>query len=215
MTKHPDVHTPWRTWSEEQILHVAVAYSNPVRWASRRVLMNDFREHMRASANVVLHVGELAYGNRPYEVTGDDPNDVQLRTAHELWHKENILNLVVQRFPPDWHYGAVIDGDFNMTRRDWALEAIHQLQHYDLVQLFSSYSDLSSEHRPFRVMPSFAFNYVKGGTGADYRKTLLAAAAAPYTYYGGQPAKAGGKPAAWPWGRQEGPGPSGGRPSTP
>jgi hypothetical protein len=116
MTKHPDVHTPWRTWSEEQILHVAVAYSNPVRWASRRVLLNDFRQHMRASANVVLHVGELAYGDRPFEVTGDDPNDnsndVQLRTSHELWHKENILNLVVQRFPPGWRYGAVIDGDF-------------------------------------------------------------------------------------------------------
>ena len=119
MTKHPDVHPPWRTWSEEQILHVAVAYSNPMRWASRRVLMNEFREHMRASANVVLHVGELAYGDRPFEVTGDDPQDVQLRTSHELWHKENILNLVVQRFPPDWRYGAVIDGDLHMTRRDW------------------------------------------------------------------------------------------------
>jgi len=48
----------------------------------------------------------------------------------------NILNLVVQRFPPGWRYGAIIDGDFHMTRRDWALEAIHQLQHYDFVQLF-------------------------------------------------------------------------------
>ena len=147
-TQHPDVHTPWRAWSEEQTLHVAVAYSNPVRWTTRRVLMNDFCRHMRASANVLLHTGELAYGDRPFEVTGDDPNDVQLRTSHELWHKENILNIVVQRFPPNWRYGAVIDGDFHMTRRDWALEAIHQLQHYDFVQLFSSYSDLSVAHRP-------------------------------------------------------------------
>src|ERR1700719_4604863 len=83
-------------------------------------------------------------------------NDVQLRTSHELWHKENILNVTVQRFPAGWQYGAIIDGDFHMTRRDWALEAVHQLQHYDFVQLFSSYSDLSSTHRPFRVMASFA-----------------------------------------------------------
>ncbi len=200
MTKHPDVHTPWRAWSDEQILHVAVAYSNPVRWASRRLLMNDFREHMRASANVALHVAELAYGDRPFEVTGDDPNDVQLRTSHELWHKENILNLAVQRFPAEWRYGAVIDGDFHMTRRDWALEAVHQLQHYDFVQLFSSYSDLSSEHRPFRVMPSFAFTYVKSASGADYRKTLRVAAGAPYAYYGRGQAKAGAKPAPWPIG---------------
>jgi len=39
---------------------------------------------MHASANVVLHVGEFAYGDGPFEVTGDDPNDVQLQTSHEL-----------------------------------------------------------------------------------------------------------------------------------
>lgn len=197
-TRHPDVHTPWRAWSDAQILHVAAAYSNPVRWTTRRVLMNDFRQHMSASPNVVLHVGELAYGARPFEVTGSDPNDVQLRTSHEMWHKENILNLVVQRFPPGWQYGAVIDGDFHMTRRDWALEAIHQLQHYDFVQLFSSYSDLSSEHRPFRIMPSFAHNYVKGSADSGYRATLRAAAAAgSYGYYGAQPPRPGATPAGW------------------
>ena len=52
---------------------------------------------MRASPNVVLHVGELAYGDGPFEVTGDGLNDVRLRTSHVLWHKENILNLVVRR----------------------------------------------------------------------------------------------------------------------
>ncbi|HVP45164.1 MAG TPA: hypothetical protein VMT32_01225 [Bryobacteraceae bacterium] len=197
-TQHPNVHAPWKPWSEAQTLHVAVAYSNPIRWTTRRELMNDFRHHMQASPNVVLHVGELAYGDRPFEVTGDGPNDVQLRTSHELWHKENILNLVVQRFPPGWQYGAVIDGDFHMTRRDWALEAIHQLQHYDFVQLFSSYSDLSAQHRPFRLMASFAFNYVQGSANPSYRAALRAAAAAPYGYYGGTPGLA--KATAWPVG---------------
>jgi len=164
---HPDVHAPWRRWSEEATLHVACAYSNPLRWRTRRVLMNDFRQHMQASPNVVLHAGELAYGDRPFEVTGDDPLDVQLRTSHELWHKENILNLVIRRFPSDWKYGAVIDADFHMTRRDWALEAIHQLQHYDFVQLFSSYSDLSAQHRPYRTMHSFANRHVTHGEGAS------------------------------------------------
>lgn len=132
-------------WSEEQTLHVAVAYSNPFRWRTRRELLNDFRKHMSVTSNVVLHVGELAYGDRPFEVTSEEnPLDIQLRTSHELFHKENILNVIVQRgFPPDWRYGAWIDGDFHMTRHDWALETIHQLQHYDFVQPFSSYMDLS------------------------------------------------------------------------
>jgi hypothetical protein len=154
---HPDVHLPWKQWSEEATLHVASAYSNPLRWRTRRLLMNDFRRHMQSSPNVVLHAGELAYGDRPFEVTGDDANDVQLRTSHELWHKENILNIAVQRFPADWKYGAIIDADFHMTRHDWALEAIHQLQHFDFVQLFSTYTDLSQDKRPYRTMPSFAW----------------------------------------------------------
>lgn len=162
MTLHPDIHAPWQQFSNEATLHVASAYSNPLRWRTRRVLMNDFRRHMAATPNVVLHAAELAYGERPFEVTGGDPNDVSLRTSHELWHKENVLNVAIQRFPADWKYGAIIDADFHMTRRDWALEAIHQLQHFDFVQLFSSYSDLTVEHRPYRVMPSFAWVHWHG-----------------------------------------------------
>jgi hypothetical protein len=154
-------HEQWQKWSQDQVLHVASAYSNPVRWRSRRLLMHDFRTHMQSSTNVVLHAGELAYGDRPFEVTdAADPMDVQLRTGHELWHKENILNLVVHRFPADWKYGAIIDADFHMTRQDWALEAIHQLQHHDWVQLFSSYAPLSAQHRPTRLSPGFAWNYL-------------------------------------------------------
>jgi hypothetical protein len=56
---------------------------------------------------------------------------------------------------------------------------------------------LSAEHRPFRMMASFAYNYVKGAANSDYRATLRAAAGATYGYYGSLPAKAGAKPAAW------------------
>src|SRR5262245_60041279 len=125
-TLHPNVYFASSKWSEEQTLHVAVPYSNPCRWRTRRSLFNDFRRSIEASANVKLYVGELAYGDRPFEVTSSDHSlDFQWRTAHELWHKENILNLVVSRFPPTWKYGAYIDGDVVMTRYDWALEAIH------------------------------------------------------------------------------------------
>lgn len=117
---------------------------------------------------MALHFGELAYGDRPFEVTASGPGDVMLRTGHELFHKENILNRVISTFPPNWKYGAWVDADFHFTRHDWALEAIHQLQHYDFVQLFSSYADLSGEtygtgHQPMRVTPSFAYNYVQSG----------------------------------------------------
>ena len=119
--------------------------------------------------NVKLYVVEIAYGDRPHEVTSpDNPNDLQLRTKSELFHKENLINLGVQRFPVDWKYGGYVDGDFHFTRHDMALEAIHQLQHYEFVQLFSQYADLSGKTygtagRVLRVNNGFAYNYIQNG----------------------------------------------------
>jgi hypothetical protein len=227
-SQHLNVHAAWQSWSNEQVLHVASAYSNPFRWRTRRELFNDFRQQIQQQPNVKLYVGELAYGDRPFEVTGAGANgsgsalanggavgsasaglngaararaaagtntsaagsanassskslavagslladvpfqsDAQFRTSAELFHKENILNETVKTFDPNWKYGAVVDGDFTFTRHDWALEAIHQLQHYDFVQLFSTYTDLSATgyggNVPGRVTKSFAQSYIENG----------------------------------------------------
>jgi hypothetical protein len=148
-------------WNTAQTLHVAAAYSNPFRWASRRALFLDFRRHMQQQQNVVLHVAEIAYGDRPFEVTSaDNPNDLRYRAATELFHKENLCNLAIRHFPAGWKYGAILDGDFHMTRQDWALETVHQLQHHPWVQLYSSLAYLGPDYRPHRIMPSFAWNWL-------------------------------------------------------
>jgi hypothetical protein len=125
---------------------------------------------MMNSPNVKLHLIELAYGDRPWEVTNPSlyPDDIQVRTNTELFHKENAMNLAVRHFPQGWKYGAIIDADLMFTRHDWALETIHQLQHYDFVQMFSTYSHLSGKtlgtgHQAIWSAPGFAFNYVKRG----------------------------------------------------
>jgi hypothetical protein len=160
----PHAHVP-SSWGDAPPLHVAAVYTNPLRWRSRRVLFEEFRAHMEASAGVVLHVAELAYGDRPFEVTSaDNPLDLQYRTRHELWHKENLGNLAIRHFPADWKYGALIDGDFHMTRQDWAAEAVHQLQHHPWVQLYSSLAYLGPDSRPHRLMSSFGWNWLNNRT---------------------------------------------------
>jgi hypothetical protein len=172
---HPSVYGPSQTWSAEQTVHLAVAYSNPFRLHRRRASALDCLRQLRTSPNVVVHVGEVAYGDRPFEVTSPDhPYDYQWRTTEVLFHKENILNLVVSRFPADWKYGAYVDADVTFTRHDWALETIHQLQMYSWVQMYSHYVDasgpipLGNGHRPIShpnpdLHNSFAFNYQARG----------------------------------------------------
>jgi hypothetical protein len=165
---HPNVHQEWSRWSEDQTLHIAAVYSNPFRWQSRRKHFNDCLRHMRSCPNVALYPVELAYGDRPFEVTEEgDPLAVRLRTDCEMFHKENLINIGVSRFPDGWKWGGYTDGDFHFTRYDWALEAIQMLQHHEFVQLFSNYADLTSAtatsqlgHRMYRHNSSFAWNFL-------------------------------------------------------
>lgn len=128
--------------------------------------MNDFIQHMSCQKNVKLYVGELAYANRPFEMS-HAPNFKGFRAASELFHKENIINETIEGFDSDWKYGAYCDGDFTFTGDDWALETIHLLQHYDFVQMFSTYADLSARgyggSRPTRINDSFVYRYQRNG----------------------------------------------------
>lgn len=166
--RHPGVHRPWTQWSEDETLHILGIYTNPFRWHSRREHALNAIRHLRNCPNVALHVVELAYGDRPFEVTGEHPNDVQVRTPDAvMWHKENLINVGAARLPAGYKYAGYVDMDFHLTRHDWALEAIHLLQLHDFVQLFSSYSDLTpatphsdTGHRPYRINSTFAWNYL-------------------------------------------------------
>jgi hypothetical protein len=86
---------------------------------------------------VVPHVVEVAFLDRPHEVTSaDNPLDLQLRTDSSLGLKECAINEGVGRFPSDSQYDGYVDGDFHFTRQDWALEAIHMLQHHTFCTAF-------------------------------------------------------------------------------
>lgn len=160
---HPNGTNAHQHWSAEQTLHVASMYSNPCRWKTRTNLFNTFRREFSQMPNIRLYVVELAFGDRPFEVTSsNNPDDLQLRIKDELWLKENALNLMISKFDPTWRYGAYVDGDFTFTRHDIGLETIHMLQHYAWVQMFSTYCDLTHDHKPLRILKSFGSRFVSG-----------------------------------------------------
>jgi hypothetical protein len=140
-------------------LYVITVLENPLRWSSRYKNYFDFAKHV-ADAGAVLLTVELAQGDRMFEVTSDcNPYHVQLRTRDEMFHKENLCNIGAWRLPLGIKYLSFVDADFIFTRPDWAQETLHQLQHFDVVQMFSSYSDLSSCHSMGKAHPSFMYNY--------------------------------------------------------
>ncbi len=145
-------------------LYVVCAHFNPLRFRSRDKLYAAFAKHC-ADAGAILYTIELALRDRHHQVTSfADPRAIQLRGHSEIWYKENLQNIAVQRLPADAEYIAFVDGDFHFTRSDWATETVHMLQHYEAVQMYSSLTYEGNDHRVHNTMDSFAFTHLNQGT---------------------------------------------------
>ena len=93
-----------------------------------------------------------------------DPFHLVVRTNAELWHKENLINLGIQhltKIRPKWKYVAWIDGDVIFQRRDIILETAQQLQHYDIVQMFSHVIDMGPKFQPLKMYNGFMWSYLE------------------------------------------------------
>lgn len=143
-------------------LYVVTVISNPNRYYSRYKLYQAF-EHMVEDAGGILYTVELALRDRHFEITSpDNPRHIQVRSPSQLWHKENLLNIGISRLPQNWSYVATIDADIQFARPDWANEALHLLQHYQIIQMFSHATDLSPTFEPLQTQTGFIYQWMKG-----------------------------------------------------
>jgi hypothetical protein len=144
-------------------LHVVVPINNYVRFSRRYELFWKFKEAIEKNPLVELYIVEVAFGDRAFMVTEkDNPKHLQLRTTDEIWHKEDSINKMVQRFPLNWQYVAWIDGDVEFINTKFAEEAIHQLQHYKIVQLFETVCNMGPDGEVISMFKSFCSQYING-----------------------------------------------------
>ncbi len=149
----------------KEVLHVIAAVSNTRRFRSRYALYDKFRDHVHRSQDVArLTTVELVFGDRAQYVTAAHENfrHVQVRSRHELWHKENLINIGIQHLPDDWKYVAWIDADVEFLDPRWAIETIQKLQHNQFVQMFETAIDLGPCGQSLKVHNSFVSQYLKG-----------------------------------------------------
>lgn len=140
-------------------LHVISVISNPLRFKSRYELYDRFSKQM-SDLGANHWTVEIAIGEREFAVTDHtNPKHIQFRTREVLWHKENMIELAIQRLPPDWKQVAWIDADVIFSRQDILEATVHQLQIYDVVQMFSHAIDLGPQGEPIQTHNGFAWSY--------------------------------------------------------
>lgn len=146
--------------------YVVTVISNPVRYQSRYRLYQEFKERMER-AGAKLFTVECAFGERPFEVTeAGNPMNLQIRSYDEIWHKENMINLGIQRLPATWKYVAWVDSDIQFVRDDWKEETVHKLQHHMVVQMWQNALDLGPTGEALGIHRSFISEYIKAGCNA-------------------------------------------------
>jgi hypothetical protein len=167
-----DVHT--RNYTREAIqhndplesfLHVVMVVSNPCYFKRRYALARQFMLRMEKESNVKLYVVELCYKKQKFILTQKrNPRHLQLRTETPIWHKENMINIGIEKLlPSDWKAVAWIDADIEFESNTWAMDTLKILNgHSDIVQLFSHAVDMDKEELTMSVFNSGGYQHEKG-----------------------------------------------------
>jgi hypothetical protein len=149
----------------EPKLHVIAVISNPCLFAKRYILMKEFIHRIQQEeTNVELYIVELAYGSQDFIITEKtNRKHLQLRTECPIWHKENMVNLGVQKLlPKNWRAFAWIDADIEFENVSWALDTLKVLNGCkDVVQIFSHAVDMSSDKKTMSVFNSAGYQRTK------------------------------------------------------
>ncbi len=177
ISQHLTNHFQNRELNSDSTMHVVAVCTNPSRNQSRLRLFRQFVREMEATANVILYVVEGQFGDRAFEVTDAlNPRHLQVHLESEIWVKENLINLGVRYLlPRNWKYLTWSDGDVSFRDSGWALEAIHQLQTYNVLQPWQQCLDLGPHGNVMQVHQSFGFIHQKGERKQEHCKQ-------PYTY---------------------------------
>ena len=160
----------------EEKLHVIAVISNPCLYKRRYILFKEFVERMETEENnVILYIVELIYAGQEFVMTdAKNPQHLQLVTETPLWHKENMINVGVQKLlPVDYKAFAWIDGDLEFESNTWALDTLKILNGCkDIVQLFSHLVDMSDRNTDLSIFNGFGYSFTKKKSfckgGIDY-----------------------------------------------
>jgi hypothetical protein len=140
-------------------LAIVSCYFNPCEAESRRRNLSTFLEGMRAH-KLPVFVGELVFPNQRYLLPESEGTVSAVRfSAHDvMWHKERLINLIVERLPSQYTKVAWVDADVTFPDETWYAKASTLLDHLQLVQLFEQVSQLNNDGIEIRRLSGLAMH---------------------------------------------------------
>jgi hypothetical protein len=120
----------YKTHSEAVVIS---CFFNPQRSEYRLKAFNHFYDSIK---HLNHHIVECVIGDDEPQLPTDNSNISLVRTKNLLWHKESLLNKLIDELPEKYKYILWVDADVIFTNLNWVPDAVKQLQENNIVQLF-------------------------------------------------------------------------------
>jgi hypothetical protein len=148
-------------------LAVITSHFNPCDYEMPRRNYLRFAAALRVQG-VRLFTIELAFGSHPFFLQ-QSTDCIRLRTNHILWHKERLLNLMLDHVPGQFDKIAWVDADILFEDPNWVQSARDLLTNCLVVQLFSHATYLGKHGEPISSVQGVAdrmgiMSFPEGGT---------------------------------------------------
>jgi len=154
-------------------LAVVTSYYNPARCEHRSRNYREFSKHVAACGGE-LWTAEVAFGEQPFQLP-PGRRMLQLRSDDVLWQKEQALNVLIRRLPPEYDKVAWVDADVIFDDPDWLRGTATALERSPVVQCFSDVDWLDETGQPEASMKSAAADpssWIWGSAWAAHRDLL-------------------------------------------
>jgi hypothetical protein len=133
-------------------LAVVTCYFNPSDSAPRLHNYQEFARQLETRGGDLWTV-EVAFGEQPFQLPAG-PRMLQLRSPDWLWPKEQALNILIRRLPPEYDKVAWVDADVVFDNPRWVADVSAALEQDPVVQPFSEVLWLDEAGQPQSSSPS-------------------------------------------------------------
>lgn len=109
------------------MISVITPYFNPKNSDIRRNLYENFKCHMK-EYGVKLYTIEISYDGIFQVTNKKDKFHIQVESKDIMWHKENMINVVIEKLPKKTKYVAWFDNDIEFTDQNWLTNSLLKLE---------------------------------------------------------------------------------------
>jgi hypothetical protein len=142
---------------------VVMVFFNPAQ--SVRIIQNiTLVKTLLERANIPYFIGEVAFKKHAH-IFAPAENVFQYRSESYMFYKENLVNLVVSRLPPQYTKVTLIDADICFAEADWYNVVSKKLNDNEVIQPYNEACYLNNHFHTFETKKSYAASPGNGHNG--------------------------------------------------